>query len=88
VFHLLSPKRRTRLPTFPDFFFIGDQDERSNGEARQKATNLTWFDLIFAVVLAVKNVLRAPFFLNFRNFGTKRDTKKKARIKFIDLLEI
>ena len=28
-------------------------------------------------VLAVKNVLRAPFFLNFRNFGTKPDTTKK-----------
>jgi len=28
---------------------------------------------------SVKNVLRAPIFLNFRNFGTKRDTTKKLK---------
>jgi len=30
-------------------------------------------------VLEVKNVLRAPIFLNFRNFGTTRGTTKKLK---------
>jgi len=31
------------------------------------------------IVLAVKNVFRAAIFLNFRYFGTKRDTIKKLK---------
>ena len=40
------------------------------------------------LVGSVIKVLRALIFLNFRNFGTKRDTTKKAKIKLIDLLKI
>jgi len=55
----------------------------------QKMTisNLEWWQN--AHVEAVKNVLYAPFFFNFRNFGTKRDTRDKTvKFKFIDLLKI
>ena len=32
-----------------------------------------------SVVPSVNYILRAPIFLNFRNFGTKRDTTKKLK---------
>ena len=39
-------------------------------------------------VPSVNYVLRAPIFLNFCNFGTKRDTQEKHEIKSFDLQEI
>ena len=38
--------------------------------------------------LAVKKVLRAPIFLNFRSFETERYTSEKHGIKSLDLQEI
>jgi len=39
-------------------------------------------------VPSVNYVLRAPIFLNFRNFGTRRDTQEKHKIKSFDPQEI
>ena len=48
--------------------------ERFYRYSRPLSPSLSW-----AVVLAVKNVLRNPIFFNFRNFGTNRDTTKKPQ---------
>jgi len=42
----------------------------------------------FCVGTSSHKVLTAPIFLNLRNFGTKRDTTKKAKIESMDLLKI